>query len=575
LGSFFGGSTVKKRKMSDPMSRIIIKGEGRDEWGQRFFKFAVRGWEGDISPFSAREIMNDPTGLFVELTNAGASAFQRSVRNELLRRLDDRPPRPSKFRVVTRLGWNSGAFVLPDEIIGQPDDDLEPSFRHLDQQLLAKYRVKGTLQQWRSKIGRLCSGNSRLMFCASLGLTGPILRLVNPPRSGGFQLFGRGESGKTAAAMVTGSIWGCHLSQERGERGFAETWHTTAGKVELTALAHNETVLILDETKRAAGNDKDRAKAVVEISFGLAEGAERDRLTNASSVRGWRLFFLSTSNNRLEKLARRGLVEIDDAERGRFVDIPNPKFGHGIYEELHRFADGQTFTDSLKARCRNYCGAVGHEFVRNLIKDHRRDATGLKQFLTRERAAYLQAIKTRAQSEELTPLNRASGRFATVFAAGSLAIKYRIFRWDRQALLQAILSCQLDGLRYSKMADEQADTSVAGLRGKLVRYLKERRNEFRKVPRLGKHTFGSAPGYVATFKGKKWYYLTSDQLKKIIGSEDNADLLKKELVADGLMDRASTGKFVVQRKIFPAKGNKGHKRVHAFRAKIVQDRDPN
>ena len=37
-------------------------------------------------------------------------------------------------------------------------------------------------------------------------------------------------------------------------------------------------------------------------------------------------------------------------------------------------------------------------------------------------------------------------------------------------------------------------------------------------------------------------------------------------MADGLMDRASTGKYVVQRPIFPAKGNKGHRWVHAFRA---------
>jgi putative DNA primase/helicase len=253
LGSFFGGSTVKKRKMSARTSRIIIKGEGRDEWDNRYFKFAVAGSNSNIPPFSVKQIMENSTALFVELTNAGASAFRSSARNDLLSQLDGRKPEPAKFKVVTRLGWNSGAFVLPNEIIGQPSTTLETSFRHLDQQLLAKYRIKGTLQQWRTNIGKLCRSNSRLMFCGSLGLTGPILPLVNPPRSGGFQLFGRGESGKTAAAMVTGSIWGCHLSQERGERGFAETWHTTAGKVELTALAHNETVLILDETKRTAG----------------------------------------------------------------------------------------------------------------------------------------------------------------------------------------------------------------------------------------------------------------------------------------------------------------------------------
>jgi hypothetical protein len=69
--------------------------------------------------------------------------FQKSVRNELLRQLDQRKPGPAKFKVVTRLGWNSRAFVLPGRIIGQPTTSLEPAFRHLDQPLLAKYRVKG------------------------------------------------------------------------------------------------------------------------------------------------------------------------------------------------------------------------------------------------------------------------------------------------------------------------------------------------------------------------------------------------------------------------------------------------
>ena len=192
-------------------------------------------------------------------------------------------------------------MFFPGESSATDHDRLEPSFRHLDQPLLAKYRVKGTLKEWQTKIGKLCPGNSRLMFCASLGLTGPILPLVSGPRSGGFQLFGPAESGKTAAAMVTGSIWGCHRSPERRESGFAENWHTTAGKVEITALAHNETVLILDETKRAGRNDKERAQAVLDISFNLAENVEKERLTNVGSVRGWRLYFLSTSNYSLDR----------------------------------------------------------------------------------------------------------------------------------------------------------------------------------------------------------------------------------------------------------------------------------
>ena len=562
----------------DPADRITIEGEGHDEWGHRFFKFAVRGSDRNLAPFSAKEIMDKPNALFGELTNAGANVFQQAARNNFLRRLDEHQTQSDKFKVVTRLGWNSGAFILPNEIVGQPSTTLESSFRHLDPQLLAKYRVKGSLEEWQRKIGDLCSGNSRLMFCASLGLTGPILRLVSGPRSGGFQLFGPAESGKTAAAMITGSIWGCHRSPERRENGFSESWHTTAGKIELTALAHNEIVLVLDETKRAGRTNKERAQAVLDISFGLAENVERERLTNLGSVRGWRLYFLSTSNYGLDDLAQRGDCDIDDAERGRFVDIPNPNGGYGIYEELHGFADGQKFTDSLKVRCRKFCGAVAQEFLHKLVQGWTTDRAGLKRFLKEERLAYLQVLKAKAAAEKLKPLNRASGRFATVFAAGSLAIKYEIFQWKRDDLLQAVLSCQLDGLTRTKVQSDQLDTSTSGVRTNLVRYLREHRQEFmnldKKMPSLGKHTFGSVPGYFATFKGKKWLYLTADQLTRIIGRGGRPGKLKKELVQAGMMASTPNGKFVVQRPIFSgAKGNKGYGSVHAFRFKLLKDQD--
>jgi uncharacterized protein (DUF927 family) len=286
------------------------------------------------------------------------------------------------------------------------------------------------------------------------------------------------------------------------------------------------------------------------------------------------LYFLSTSNYSLDQLADQGGIEIDDAQRGRFVDIPNPSAGHGIYENLHEFPNGQNLTDRLKTRCRNYYGAVGREFARKLVRDRARDPVALKRFLKRQRAAYLRAIKAKAQGEKLTALNRASGRFATVFAAGSLAIRYKIFLWDRDELLQAILTCQLDGLRWAKAKHLATDTSVSGLRRKLIIYLRDQRREFMNLdedkPRLAKHQLGSVPGYVATFKDKKWYYLTADQLRGIVGTGENEDRLKKELAAEKLLDRASTGRYLVQRPIFSAKGNKGHKWVHAFRARLLK-----
>ena len=192
--------------------------------------------------------------------------------------------------------------------------------------------------------------------------------------------------------MVTGSIWGCHRSQERREKGFAESWHTTAGKVELTALAHNETVLLLDETKRAGRKDKERVQAVLDISFLAwlrAPKKNASPMSDRPEAGGSILSApqITVSLNLLNGAAcRLTMLNGDGLSTSRYRMVGT------VSTELHSSNSGQTFTDNLKVRCRKFCGVVGRTF------------------------------------------NRSSERFATVFAAGSLAIKYRIFPWNRDDL---------------------------------------------------------------------------------------------------------------------------------------------
>jgi len=242
---------VRNKKIFGPASRLIIKGDGRDEWGNRYFKLAVKGSEFDLPPFSMHQISSDPDALYKALSNAGLNIFTRKAKNAVLELLQAQQHAPSKFRVATRLGWNSRAIVRPDEIVGSPTPRLETEFGDLPPQMLAKYRSKGTLEDWKKNIASLCAGNSRLIFAVSLAFTGPILRFVRGPKAGGFQFWGEKETGKTTATMVAGSVWGCHTGAGNREIGFAETWHTTANQVEITALVHNDCLLILDETGQA------------------------------------------------------------------------------------------------------------------------------------------------------------------------------------------------------------------------------------------------------------------------------------------------------------------------------------
>lgn len=557
-------------KKRDPLANIEILGEGFDEFDNRYLKLKVKGSNRSLRPYSMADIL-EPKQIYRELGDAGCKLFSRRLQNPLQDMLQDYEQlgAPS-FSVVTRLGSFRDFYVRPDEIIGSQPLTVEPAFGSLDSQMLNKFRCRGSLASWQRKIGKLCTGNSRLMFAASLACTGPILPFVSGPRTGGFQISGKAESGKTAVAMIAGSIWGCHRDSIRKEKGFAESWNTTANKLEETAQAHCDALLIADETNLAGATDKDRAIAVLDGMFRLSENMQKARL-NESKTAFWRLYFLSTSNLTLDELAELGGVPIDDQHRGRLVDIVLPlgPGTFGIYEELHGVSDGAAFTDVLKTRCRSVFGTPGYQLVRKLYQSNGSRAAA-KKFVAMRRTFYIDHIRQEAKSKGIRPLERATARFATVYAAGCLASKYGIFTWGRKDLFRAILSCQLDRLTAARGKTDQ----VTNLRQKLTDYLIQNRRRFVSLngTRLATsdHEFGSVPGYIHTHNAIDWLYLTSNQLKTIIGTDKTAGRLKTQLIEQGLM--ASTGKgAIVQRPIFNAKSNKGYRWVHAFRTSLLEN----
>jgi putative DNA primase/helicase len=301
-----------------------------------------------------------------ELVNAGFGLFTNTAQNEFTASIQKWKKRESSFRVATKIGWigRSLIYVLPDKIFNErrsvyPLLELTAVTRE-------KYRVSAndSLEQWQENIGKLCLGNSRLMFAVALAFTGPILRFVEGVQSGGFQIYGDAETGKSTAAMVAGSVWGCH---REGERGFLESWNTTANKVEVTALAHNDGLLILDETKKAGATNQEKIETVLEVTIRLAEQVEKTRLIGATADRKWRCYFLSTSNFSLNEMGQKGGREVDDADRGRLVDIPLPKAAHGIFEDLHDFSNGTELSNHLKSKCQAHYGIPIREFLSTLV----------------------------------------------------------------------------------------------------------------------------------------------------------------------------------------------------------------
>jgi putative DNA primase/helicase len=572
-----GPRTMAKKIKQTPSTQISVIAEGKDEWGRRYLLLGERGRAISFPPILASRLISKKTEVVAELVNAGFNLFTESASKEFIASVQKWKGEPS-FRVATRIGWNNDTYVLPDKVFN-PDQNVYRALGEEQAGTLAKYRVsQSTLEDWQKKIGKGCLNNSRLMFAVALAFTGPILRFVSGERSGGFQIYGDPETGKTTAAMVAGSVWGRH---RQPDRGFLESWNTTASAVEVTALVHNDALLILDETKKAGNTNQKRIETVLEVTFRLAEQVEKKRLTGARENRSWRCYFLSTSNFSLDEMGAKGGKEIDDADRGRLVDIPLPNSGHGIYEDLHGLPSGSRLTSYLKGQCRRHYGVPIRQFLSRLSARIRRGNTrALTVGLQGLRHQYIEHLKEHVGA--IQPLGRASNMFATVYAAGALAIRLGVLDWKKSALGNAVLSCQLDGLEEPRDTKAAATASAMNKKSmremdkKLVDFL--RRNEAnsmdlrRKYADPKTHKFRSVPYYIANHKGHKYWYLTADALKSIIGPGPEASRYKQSLLDRGYLDVSTGGKtgrrFVVERRIFAGKGKEGMEWVHAIKRPI-------
>lgn len=106
-----------------------------------------------------------------------------------------------------KVGWAGSAFVLPDRIIGTPEDRARLPFQRTSQQAPSLNAQSETLESWRQCVAALAKGNSRFVFAISAALAGPRIELPGQ-LSDGFNIRGASSSGKPTALRLATSVWG-------------------------------------------------------------------------------------------------------------------------------------------------------------------------------------------------------------------------------------------------------------------------------------------------------------------------------------------------------------------------------
>lgn len=331
----------------------------------------------------------------------------------------------ARARITSRTGWHAtsdgpGVFVLPDKAYGPGADEwlyeAEGSTAHA-------FKCKGTAEQWRESVGRLCSGNSRLVFAVSVAFAAPLLYLVGG-ESGGFHFRSNSSDGKTTALRV-----GCSVC---GDNAYMQRWRATDNGLEALAMQHCDSLLALDELAQLD------PKVAGETAYMLANGAGKTRAARTGGAREramWRVLFLSPGEISLAQHMAEANRTTRAGQEIRLVDIPaDAGAGMGAWECLNGHANGAEFSRALDMAAKRYYGAPLAAYLEKL--------TQCTSDLPDELRKAQKLFEAQHLSEDASgQARRVADRFALVAMGGELATKWGLTGWESGAALAAAGTC--------------------------------------------------------------------------------------------------------------------------------------
>lgn len=392
--------------------------------------------------------------------------------------------RPAEvFATTCRPGWHeSGAFVLPGRTIGSNKVRYQASGK--GQNL---FSMRGDLECWKTEVAAKCEGNPVLTLAIGCALAGPLLSLVGV-LGGGVHLVGDSSSGKSLAQLIGSSVW--------GDPGiFAASWDMTKGGLEIEASSRNDTMLPLDEIKRAD------PKRVQEMAYSLANGQGKGTMTRDREARGklsWRLLALSSGERSLsEHAAISGNAAHAGAEL-RMVDVNAGTRTHRAFDELHGL-EGADFHRLLTVAVGAHHGHIGPAFVEELLASD--DRPGLLKDFAGIRAQF---------NEDNAQAGRVADRFAVIALAGEMAIAYGLLPWTPGS---ALTDCQLlYGEWLSRVGSGNAEDRqiLAGILEFIDKHGSSRFSDV-DAPEVDAKVFNRA-GYWEVVAGKRLYLFNKSAL---------------------------------------------------------------
>ncbi|MFN3070389.1 DUF927 domain-containing protein [Serratia sp. J2] len=328
-------------------------------------------------------------------------------------------------------------LCVNDKVIGEVKGDrpvLHPSAKkHLPIEA-----TQGTLKEWKINVAALALYSSRILLAICSAISGALLKILDM-EGGGFHLWGTSSMGKSSSAYILASVAG-------DPNTIVTLWNNTDKGLEEIAVAHNDSTLILDESKLLDKDPAMTAKTITNRVYTLAGGKGKARSAlYENNVAEWQLTVFSTGELSLAQHAEAGKIERLEGENVRMIDVPaDAGHGMGIFESLPEgVSSSNELAHIVKDVTYRYYGSAKPAFLKRLVADIQDDREGLKVFLEKGIKYFLDQHKVNRNSGIDV---RIAKRFALAYVSGCLAIKYKILPFERSDVMHGISKCYRDSL---------------------------------------------------------------------------------------------------------------------------------
>jgi putative DNA primase/helicase len=413
---------------------IELIGRGRDEDGAHFrmIRWKENGAGAERTDAFPLEIVGEREG-WARMRRGGLSVTTSRLLRAYLGNHMQLAGSNQFWRVVSRSGWQHGAYVLPNaEVVGNPAD---PVFFNGRSASANAYRVSGTVTQWQEQVGALAQDNVCMMLGVACSLAAPLLDLVEAD-SFGVHLFGNSGTGKTTIGMVANSIWG-HPEELK------LSWYSTALGLANEAAAHNDGLMSLDEIGQST-KPKDVATSAYALFNGVGKIQGAKDGGNREAMR-WRVLALSTGEKDLETFLHEAGEKVHAGHLVRLLNVPIQAIAN-----IHGLTDSRAHADAVQQAAKRCYGAVGREWV-NYLADHKEDV--------------IQAIKTtttawqaRLPEKASDQVRRVASRFAILEAA--LVCGSHLTGWTPDESKEAVQRCFNEWVALFGMENRERKTII-------------------------------------------------------------------------------------------------------------------